>query len=222
MYKRQEYCFLYRCNFKNEQVFYGSVSPGTCLNEIKDLQRREHVRLGLWKARREFVYFHTCNEPRNSTEKIVFSELASLFSNEGDQYYEQTAGITDWVFSQEFPNISVSGIAYPSTLPSKNGERPLNFALQKSYVDGGHLSLDGWYQYEVAEKHSDKYVVREICKGASKEGILDFNKELEWVDTPESSVLVPPDTSVKFQWDGNFWIADKDLPGIKTLRNIGR
>jgi len=217
---KPEYCSLGRCNRVQQQVFYGGVSLGTCINEIKDIQNGERIRVGQWRVNPGYTYFKTNLNSSDSLESRIYSEITSLFAHEGSEFYEQTSSITNWLFNQDFGPFSLSGIGYPSTLKTKKGEYLTNFAFKKEFTDSGYMSLEAWYQYEVVEKRDGSYILREIFRGGDKNGLSNLNDTLLWTETPDDKAFIPPMTSVMFKWDGKFWVPDKELPGNYSTRQI--
>ena len=215
-----ECCALARCNDSKQQVFYGGLSLGTCLNEIKDLQDGERVRVGLWRARQGLMYFDTHLDSPNELEYAIFEKLASLFAHEGDRFYGQTSAVTNWVFDQDFGPLCASAIMYPTTLKTAIGENPANFAIRKDYIDAGNMSLFKWFQFEVLGRKESSYVIREVCSGDSELGLVKLDSKLSWTNTPDGKVFIPPMTKVTFMWDGFAWCPDKELDGNSSIREI--
>ena len=115
---KPELCGLGRCNQAEQQVFYASPQLATCLSETKNLRVGTQKRAGTWIVKTPFWCFNIFNQSSsNSRSSKFYKKLEGLFSYIGDEHYQQTSIISDWIlgeFSGTLANMTppVSGLSY--------------------------------------------------------------------------------------------------------------
>ncbi|KZK76882.1 hypothetical protein PsW64_04727 [Pseudovibrio sp. W64] len=181
---KPEYCSKGRCNNEGEQVFYGSTSIATCINELKGIKIGDCVRVGRWEMTAPLMYInYLTQDPESKTKEAkIFNVLAEFFSTEGNKYYEHTIMLTEMAFeaklrlSQVSSEVSqINAIAYPSTLKTGKNPAPINMAIRKAFVDG-HMKLLYCWHYEVTGISNDSYEVKKVASGDVTDGAIKWTR----------------------------------------------
>jgi hypothetical protein len=181
---KPEWCSKGRCNEEGEQVFYGSSSIATCLNEQKDIEVGDFVRVGRWTITSPLMYISYFNQNIhiNEIHSLIYELLTELFSNEGDKYYEHTIVLTQMAFELNFyaaqkicGTQKINAITYPSTLKTNKNPIPENIAIKKEFVDNYMELIACWY-YEITGVDNNCYEYKKLASGEVKNGLINWTR----------------------------------------------
>lgn len=199
---KPECCSRGRCNNEGEQVFYGSTSIATCINELKNVKVGDCLRVGRWEITEPLMYVNYFNQNNGAKtkESKMYDLFAEFFSNEGEKYYEHTIALTEIAFELNLrlsqtssETRKVNAIVYPSTLKTNKNPVPLNIAIRKPFVDLNMRLICCW-QYEITGINEGSYEYKKIASGMVDDGSIKWTRCESFSASTESDVTFKKDS----------------------------
>ncbi|WP_093521521.1 hypothetical protein [Pseudovibrio ascidiaceicola] len=224
----------------NQQVFYASHHPANTFAEQKNLKVGDKFAIGKWRITPELyavLVGFTIDEEQSissnpsyvglsSTDRHAHSKFRKYFKYRGPKYYPQTATISNYLMSLEYPTDfgqlnagSKTVLAYASVEFPNKETLAINFAFPKNFVDQ-HLTLVAADYVEIREV-SDlgvKYNVLQSANRVAEDGILNWSEQQQW--EVQNNQTVKAEVTSEYKWRVTDAVTGEEVPATPIPKEI--